>query len=345
MKNIVWIMAAAVFMLILTACANPAEDENEQENQDKKENSIEEPEQSKGTSYENIYPLTGEPADDSVNQRVLSVMVNNHTDARPQTGLSQADIVFEVLAEGQITRFLALFQSKIPDVIGPVRSARPYYFKLAAGYDALYVYHGAASFINEMVHASGVDFANGALYDNDGKLFKRSTDREAPHNSYLLTSGVADLLANKGYETTKEVKPLPFAEEPSSKGNDAKQVSVVYDERETVTYTYDAASEQYKRSSDGEPTVEKETGNRITVDNIFIVKTEHRVVDDAGRREIDLTSGGEGYLVQKGQIIAVKWKNRNGRILPYKDGEPVSFVPGQTWVNIVPDRSGIVTAE
>ncbi|WP_079525831.1 DUF3048 domain-containing protein [Halobacillus hunanensis] len=345
MKNIVWFMATAVFMLILTACANPAEDESKQENQDKKENSVEETEQSKGTSYENIYPLTGEPTNDSVDHRVLSVMVNNHTDARPQTGLSQADIVYEVLAEGPITRFLALFHSQTPDVIGPVRSARPYYFKLAAGYDALYVYHGAASFINGMVHASGVDFANGALYDNDGKLFKRSTDREAPHNSYFLTSGVADLLANKGYETTKEVKPLPFADKPSSKGNNAKQVSVVYDERETVTYTYDAASEQYKRSSDGEPTVEKETGDRITVDNIFIVKTEHQVVDDAGRREIDLTSGGEGYLVQKGQIIEVKWENRNGRILPYKDGELVSFVPGQTWVNIVPDQSGIVTAE
>ncbi|MFD2924608.1 DUF3048 domain-containing protein [Halobacillus naozhouensis] len=345
MKNIVWFMAAAVFMLLLTACANPAEDENKQENQDKKENSVEETEQPKGTSNENIYPLTGEPANDSVDHRVLSVMVNNHTNARPQTGLSRADIVYEVLAEGQITRLLALFHSDVPDVIGPVRSARPYYFKLASGYDALYVYHGAATFINEMVHASGIDFANGSLYDNDGKLFKRSTDRRAPHNSYLLTSGVADLLAKKGYESTKEVEPLPFADKPSSEGQSAQQVQVVYDEQETVTYTYDSASKQYKRSSDGEPTVEKETGERITVDNIFIVKTEHQVVDNAGRREIDLSSGGEGYLVQRGQIIEVEWKNHNGRILPFKDGEPVSFVPGQTWVNIVPDRSGIVTAE
>ncbi|UOR10197.1 DUF3048 domain-containing protein [Halobacillus amylolyticus] len=347
MRKIVWLILAAIIMFVLTACANSAEDDSKQEHQDKEETKIEK--EGKGeateTSDENVYPLTGEPADGLVDHRILSVMVNNHSDARPQTGLSKADIVYEVLAEGPITRFLALFHSEIPEVVGPVRSARPYYFKLASGYDALYVYHGAAAFINEMVKDSGIDFADGALHDNDGKLFKRSTDRKAPHNSYLLTSGLDALLEKKGYDSSKEVEPLPFADKPAFDGQSAQQVRVAYDELETVSYTYDPESGQYKRSSDGEPTIEKETNERVAVDNVFIVKTEHQVVDDAGRREIDLKSGGEGYLVQQGQMIEVEWKNKGGRILPFKDGEAVSFVPGKTWVNIVPDQPGIVTAE
>src|SRR5699024_7936919 len=91
-----------------------------------------------------IYPLTGLKADKDKNNRPISVMVNNHTDARPQTGLSEADMVFKILEESNIKRFLEIFQSEQPKVVGPVRSAREYYFKLAKGYDALYVYHGSA---------------------------------------------------------------------------------------------------------------------------------------------------------------------------------------------------------
>ncbi|WP_318036041.1 DUF3048 domain-containing protein [Halobacillus shinanisalinarum] len=343
----VWLIVAVVFMLALAACANQAEDDSKQEHQDNKETKVEKGDKGETTETDNetIYPLTGEPANGPVDHRILSVMVNNHSDARPQTGLSKADIVYEVLAEGPITRFLALFHSEIPEVIGPVRSARPYYVKLASAYDALYVYHGAANFINEMVHESGIDFADGALYDNDGELFKRATDRKAPHNSYLLTSGVDSLLGKKGYDSSKKIEPLSFADEPAFDGQSAQQVKVVYGERETVSYTYDPETGQYKRTSDGEPTIEKETNERIAVDNVFIVKTEHQVVDDAGRREIDLTSGGDGFLVQKGQMIEVEWKNKNGRILPFKDGEVVSFVPGKTWVNIVPERPDIIMAE
>src|SRR5690625_2486555 len=148
-----------------------------------------------------IYPLTGVGTDEGVDNRIVSVMVNNHPKARPQSGLSQADMVFEILAEGDITRFLALFQSEQPDVVGPVRSAREYYFTLADGYDALYVYHGAADFVNDMIINRGIPSLNGAQYDNNGHLFKREDFRKAPHNSYLLFDGVYDVAEQKGYDT------------------------------------------------------------------------------------------------------------------------------------------------
>ena len=74
--------------------------------------------------------------------RAVAVMINNHPAARPQSGLHKADIVYELLAEGDVTRFLAIFQSEQPDNIGPVRSARSYYIELAKGYDSLYIAHG-----------------------------------------------------------------------------------------------------------------------------------------------------------------------------------------------------------
>ncbi|TGB01052.1 DUF3048 domain-containing protein [Halobacillus salinus] len=335
-------------LMLLAACSNEAgasqpeaEQEEPQEATETEEADVVTEEKDVEETFENVYPLTGEPTNDSVDHRVLSVMVNNHTKARPQSGLSQADVVYEVLAEGQITRFLALFHSDIPDEIGPVRSARPYYFELANGFDAVYTYHGASAAINEKVAASGIDYLDGAGYDNNGWLFERDSERAAPHNSFLLSSGIDQALAEQGYEAEKEVPALPFSEDVSPAGTEAGNVKVTYYDREIVSYDYDADSEQYLRSSDGAPTMDRTNGERIALDNVFIVRTEHNVIDSAGRRSVDLTSGGDAYLLQKGTMQEVQWKNVDGRILPYKDGEALSFAPGQTWVNIIQESSTV----
>jgi hypothetical protein len=77
------------------------------------------------------------------------------------------------------------------------------------------------------------------------------------------------------------------------------------------------------------------------VDNVFIVETRHQTIDSAGRRQIDLTSGGNAYLLQKGQLREVQWTNDNGRILPVINGEVGGFIPGKTWINIVPSDPGL----
>src|SRR5699024_10612055 len=129
------------------------------------------------------YPFTGLETTEEPNNRAVAVMVNNQIQARPQSGLHEADIVFELLAEGNITRFLALYQSTLPERVGPVRSAREYYFNIANGYDAIYVYHGAAKFVDKMIAERGIENLNAAQSDNDGELFVRESFRVAPHNS------------------------------------------------------------------------------------------------------------------------------------------------------------------
>jgi len=339
MKKLFFVMVVGL-ALFLGACSS------EDSTVEKNENESNRNEGEDTAQVENVYPLTGIETNVSVDNRIIGVMVNNHASARPQSGLSKADMVFEILAEGQITRFLALYQSELPNVVGPVRSAREYYFELANGYDSIYVYHGAADFVNDRIRDKGIHFLNGSAYDNDGYLFKRESFRKAPHNSYLQLGAVYDVAADQGYNTTAQYEPLEFLSEEevvNLSGNQASHVKIVYSNKQTeiVEFFYDEASGKYSRSNDGEQTVELDTEDPILVDNVFIVETDHEVIDEAGRRAIDFESGGNAYLIQKGHVQEVQWENRDGRIIPVQNGEPVGFVPGKTWINVVPTDPGM----
>jgi hypothetical protein len=340
MGKIVFLLAAA--LLIVAGCSS--DDGGAQDNEGK-DSSLQDKTE-KEEQFTDVYPLTGLGTNEGADQRTIGVMVNNHREARPQTGLSQADIVFEILAEARITRLLALYQSEIPETVGPVRSAREYYFTLANNYDALYVYHGAADFVNEMIANRGIDHLDGAVYDNDGTLFKRESFRKAPHNSYVLLDAANERAEGKGYETTVSQDPLPFLTEDEVgdiNGSTANHAEVVYADQpmNVVEYTYDPESEAYIRYSDREKTVELDSDEEIKLDNVFIMETYHETIDEQGRRAVDLDSGGNAYLLQKGQVQKLQWENREGRIVPVKDGEAIGFVPGKTWVNVVPTSPGI----
>lgn len=283
------------------------------------------------------YPFTGLEATEEPNNRAVAVTVSNQTSARPQSGLHEADIVFELLAEGDITRFLALYQSSLPERVGPVRSAREYYFNLAKDYDALYVYHGAAKFVDRMIKDESVDFLNGANYDNDQELFIRETFRSAPHNSYMLFDELYNRATSKQYNVEVTHPSLQFLEEGEEiVGTDTSHVKVQYFANSlSIDYHYDETKEKYTRNSDGVQTVDLETETPIELDNIFVIEADHEVIDDEGRRAIDLQSGGFGYLFQKGKSQKVQWENNNGYLVAVKDGEVLPFVPGKTWINVI----------
>lgn len=332
-------IAIICLLIFIIGCSN---DNDVVDDDQLQEENIEEEIEQQDPSYEGIFPLTGVETNESTDHRIVSVMINNHAAARPQSGLSQADIVFEILAEGGITRFLALFQSEQPEIVGPVRSAREYYFELATGYDAVYVFHGAANFVYDMIRDRGVENLNGAVHDNDGYLFKRETFRKAPHNSYLLYDAVYDVAESNGYDIISPVEPLKFlTEDDTIAGEVANHVTVKYPGRnatDIVEYVYDQTSEKYLRFENQSQTVELNSEVPIQVDNLFVVETYHEVIDDEGRRRVDLQASGQAYLFQKGKVQQLEWKNENGRIIPVKDGEPVGFVPGKTWINVVPSN-------
>ncbi|MFC2949505.1 DUF3048 domain-containing protein [Virgibacillus sediminis] len=348
MRKYLYVLIAAG--LLLGACSEEAG--GAQEDAEKEQSKQSEPpageEEGKGEEkeYSDKYPLTGLGTNRETDHRMVAVMINNHSKARPQSGLTDADMVFEILAEGNITRLLAIYQSELPEKIGPVRSAREYYFELAESYGALYVYHGAAGFINEMIASRGIEHLDGAMYDDNGTLFTRENFRQAPHNSYLLTEGVRPAAERKGYDMQAEYDPLPFLTDQELVklgGEDVSYAEITYgtNPMEIVEFYYDESTEAYKRYNDREQTVELESGEPVEVENVFIVEASHQIIDDQGRRAVDLTSGGVAYLLQKGRMQQVQWENRNGRIIPVLDGSPLAFVPGNTWINVVPANPGI----
>lgn len=287
------------------------------------------------------YPLTGLPSEKESSQRVVAVMVNNHHLARPQSGLDQADIVYEALAEGNITRFLALFQSHKPEMIGPVRSARPYFIKLSQGYHSLYVCHGWSPTAKKMLTRGDADSLNGLFYD--GTLFHRASFRKAPHNSYISFQNIEKGAKEKNYDMTDDIAPLPFV---SGKGNDVqsqpvKSITVHYASNNIPGYKYDAAKHYFVRTINGKTAKDRESGKPLTAKNVMVLAANHHFIDDYGRRSIDIASGGNGYLLQNGELTTIQWKNKNGRLLPFKDGQPLSFIPGKTWINLVPDKKNL----
>ncbi|RCW65801.1 DUF3048 domain-containing protein [Saliterribacillus persicus] len=343
-KQLLFLIFFFVAFSLLVACSNDEETTSEPEETEPQTEEVEqEPEPEPEPEPANVYPLTGEKTDDDVSNRIVSVMVNNHPKARPQTGLSQADMVFEILAEGNITRLMAMFQSEQPEKVGPVRSAREYYFNLANDYNGIYVYHGAANFIEDMLKNGAADHINGAYYDNDKELFERSSTRVAPHNSYVLFDNVYPTAEEKGYEIESDYEPFTFLqgeETEALEGEAVTEFSLSYDGT-PVRYVYQEDSEKYQRFIGQEQTIELDSEEEVLLDNVFVLETAHQVIDDAGRREIDFSSGGDAILFQKGIAKRVQWENVDGRIVPTENGEQVPFVPGKTWINVIPTSPGL----
>ncbi|MGM0845176.1 MAG: DUF3048 domain-containing protein [Bacillota bacterium] len=333
---------AALTALLLTACSSDNEatenNDNTAENNTEQNDSVDQDNNDEAVKSQFEYPLTGVSSDEESSQRAVAVVVNNHPIARPQSGLNQADIVYEVLAEGSVTRFIALFQSEQPETIGPVRSARDYHIELGEGYDSFFVAHGYSPEAKEMLEDGSIDNINGMQYD--GSLFKRADFRKAPHNSYISFADIEKGAEKVGAELNSPPEPLQFSNAEEASGEEAASVKVSYYDTPAFSpvYQYDEGAGKYKRITQGEELKDYDSGDPVLLDNILIAEAPHEVVDDAGRRDIDLTSGGNAYLLQGGKLLKIQWENQNGRIVPAGDA---SLQPGKTWINIIPENPGL----
>lgn len=336
-----WSLAVAAMLLLLSACSEketskePVKPVKKAAAAEKVEHSIPE--------LPFSYPLTGIGLQTEPTNRAFAVVVNNFPKARPQSGLNQADIVYELLAEGDITRFLAVYQSEKPEIIGPVRSARAYYIDVAKGLDGIFIAHGYSVEAKKMLNSGYIDNLNGMVYD--GTLFKRASFRKAPHNSYISYENMVKGAEKNGFKLEPAPKPFKFLTEKevgNIEGRIALSAFVSYGTKTySPTYKYDPAIGKYKRYINGELMVDLETKQPVLLDNIFIPEMVHTPAGPGGLRHIDLKSGGKGYLLQKGKLIEVDWLNDHGRIIPIINGNEAGLVPGKTWVNIIPSNPGL----
>src|SRR5699024_676827 len=148
--------------------------------------------------------------------------------------------------------------------------------ELANGYDALYMYHGAANFVNDMIDERGLEHIDGALHDNDGNLFKRESLRQATYNSYLQFEAVYDDVDAQDYDIKQEYQALPFMKKSDKiTGEPAYGATIAYatDGQNTVTFDYDEGNETYTRFNDQQQTVELDSEEPVQVSNVFIIAT------------------------------------------------------------------------
>ncbi|MFC5470831.1 DUF3048 domain-containing protein [Cohnella suwonensis] len=291
-----------------------------------------------------LAPLTGLPVDKEVTSRPFSVMINNLAPARPQSGLTQADTVWELLAEGGITRLVAIFQSKeFTDPIGPVRSIRPYFIQVGEFYSGVLVHVGASNdafAILRKQHKEDLDEIT-----NAGAYFYRDKSRKAPHNVYTTLEKLRAGAEKHKYADTATVPLLKFDSNPASLATAAPATKIdikfmLQDYK--VSYEYDAAKAAYNRFINGKPHIDKNNGQQLTAKNLVVLSAKHDIKDDVGRLVVDLDSGGDAVLFQQGKVIACKWERKEGDVIRLvKDGEELPFLPGVTYYHVVSNASSL----
>jgi hypothetical protein len=291
------------------------------------------------------YPLTGLGSQTEMATRPYMVMVENASQARPQSGLQQADIVFEILAEGEITRFVSVFQSQPAETIGPVRSIRPYFVELGEMLDAVIVHAGWSQDAMNLLQSHKLNHLDQVYGDH--AFYWRASDRKAPHNLYTSTAKIAEGAEARKFRKEWKQKGLLFANQSpspaaaSTGGTPARHVQIPYIHGYIVSYDYDAAQGYYLRTMDGKPHVDKETGSQLHTRNLLVLEARHTVLDKEGRRSVDVSGPGKGTLIQEGQALSVTWQQKDGMLRVYADSKEIPLLPGNTWVQVVPGGTAL----
>lgn len=289
-------------------------------------------------------PLTGvQVPDDVLTKRpVTAIMIENSPDARPQSGLKDAGVVFEAIAEGGITRFIALYQESQPTLIGPVRSVRPYYVEWAYGFDAAVAHIGGSRRALDMIRSGdyGVDMDQ---FFNAGSYW-RATDRDAPHNVYTNFEKMNALEASKG-KTSSNFTFAPRVDEKKAATPTATTVHMeVSSGNYLIDYAYDPGTNSYIRKQGGQNHVDREGGQIQPKVAIAIRVNMTTEMEDGYREQIATTGSGQAYVFQNGTVTEATWHKPDAKSpLTFTDGAgaPVKLIRGQTWISAVPNGRNI----
>ncbi|MEK5234721.1 DUF3048 domain-containing protein [Paenibacillus sp. FSL L8-0470] len=284
--------------------------------------------------------LTGLPVQGEL-LRPLAVMINNAPAARPQSGISEADMLYEVLAEGGITRLIGIFQSHTGVVkIGPIRSIRPYLIDIGESYGAVTVHAGgspAAYAILQGQKKEDMDEIGRA-----GAYFWRDKERKAPHNLYSNAAKLREGAGKLGYAEKAQVPGYPFTDPDflPTEGEAAVELNVNFLLTSyNVGYKYNPETRTYLRWVNGKPHLDLNNASPVEAANVMVIGSDHKVLDDVGRLQIDVELGGEALLFQRGQVIKGKWSRKPDDVIRFvkSDGTEALMYPGVTHILIVPN--------
>ncbi len=292
--------------------------------------------------------------------RPVAVMVENSFAARPQSGLNLADVVFEVVDEYGITRFVAIFNSNNAPVVGPVRSARPYYAEIARGFNPIYAFFGTYPECYKIIENMGM-YVLSAMSDRSGassitgqapywRDWNRSSIQE--HTAFMSVAKLRERAAQLGYPLEGNGIPFPFKADASesARGN----ITDIHIDFSTqayaprgfdVRYIYNRSGNYYLRYMGGSAHTDYNTGGQITAKNIVVMVTDILgPLDKYGHMSVRTTGSGTAFIFLDGKAIQGSW-SRGSAYEPFvfKDssGNTISFNGGSTWIAMVQGQEKI----
>ncbi len=317
----------------------PVSSEPEESSEPEPEEPEEEPEE---TELRN--PLTGESgfSESAVGMRPVTVMVNNIGMALPQRGLAAADVIYEVVTEGGITRLMAAYADidAIP-YVGPVRSARHYYVSLSEGLNAIYTHFGGSPAAYTYISQYGVDDVDGkyctsAFYQDTWRA--QTYGRE--HSFFIDGATIRAQAESKGIDLTGECNPLfdfSYDEVIVPEEGAADDVYVPFSGSYSAEFIYDETTGLYSKKRNGEDHIDADSGEVITFTNVLILNTKVSAYGDGTeRREVALSSGS-GWYVTAGGREAISWSKggvEDAFSFTTADGDPLTANVGKTYVCI-----------
>ncbi len=267
---------------------------------------------------------------------VTGVMIENSPDARPQSGLLDAGVVFEAIAEGGITRFLALYQSdSVPSYVGPVRSARPYYLDYLSGFDGAIAHVGGSPDALGQIKAQGIkdldEFANAGAY-------QRINTRFAPHNVYTSLANLYGLQKAKGFSSSftgfaRKVEVKPTAA-PAAKSIDMAISGVLYN----AHYDYDVSTNSYLRSEGGKPHTDERSSKQLNPKNVVAIVVNETLSGDRIHSVYSDLGSGKAFIFRDGTVNEGIWTKSDRKAqIKFTDasGNVIGLNPGQTWITLV----------
>ncbi|MDI6799571.1 MAG: DUF3048 domain-containing protein [Actinomycetota bacterium] len=269
--------------------------------------------------------------------RPLAVIIENHPDTRPQSGLEDACIVHEVVAEGGITRFLAVYLHDKVDSVGPVRSVRDYYGEMAKGFEAILAHCGGSPAGYKAIKDLKLDdldeFANTGAY-------WRSSKHKRPHNLYTSTDNLREKAKERGFEDLATFKPFEFKDDaPTAERPSSMEAKINFSSPEfLVAYEYEMTSNSYLRSMGGKVHRALSSGRQLSVKNVLIQVTSIKVIDEMGRVKVANVGRGLAYALLDGQVIEGKWVRDSLKdSLRFYDitGSEIALNRGPVWIETV----------
>lgn len=344
-----WVACLLMLLLISAAvsCSSGSEpvtgepDEPEEPAEEEPDDE-EEPEEETGP----FNPFTGLPVEDGeMLRRPIAVIVDNHPGARPQRGLMEADLIFEVLVEGGITRLVPIYLQNEPEVVGPVRSVRKYQVDLALAMDAVLAHCGGSPGGLQRIEELGAEVFND-LRGAPGFFRDPIAGVSYEHTLFTDVGRLRSLVAERGFE--RDQAPLSLwdfcrhGDCPGRESVEAARVSITYPGGlgYVVSFEYDPEEDLYRRFVSGREHTDRDTGEQLSGTNIVVLRVATHLIpgDTEGRLEMDLTGEGEGLLITGGRAHEIVWTRTDSRSsfeLSDLQGERLVLRPGLTWIEMV----------